>query len=59
MSDTAQDAIEGIERSAEATRGAMSQAVDYAGQWIRSYPFHALAVAFAKGVAIGLYMRRY
>ena len=41
-----------------ASAGAMDEAYGCAVRWVRAYPLHALAVALAKGIVIGLLLRR-
>lgn len=42
----------------ESSTGAMQQACTHASQWVRDYPMHALAVAFLKGLVLGIWLRR-
>jgi ElaB/YqjD/DUF883 family membrane-anchored ribosome-binding protein len=47
-----------MEPAADAAQGAFTEAAHQACQWVQKYPLHAVAVAFTKGILLGLYLRR-
>lgn len=56
--EAATDANPCMDAAAAQDQGAFADAAGHAYQWVQKYPLHALAVAFAKGVLLGLYLRR-